>query len=206
MPPRNPELPEGTDHIVNGAMATGGGTGGGSGAGFIGGGGGSGTNDDTGGTVMDQAKGEASSLKQQAVNKVRDYAEDGKARASDALRDLSQVVNDAANSVDQRLGSEYGTYARRAADAVSGFADSLQNKPVDELYNDARNLIRKSPAAAIGIAAAVGFAVVRLVKSGMEGQRQGEGEVDVEFTPDMGTNAGAGASDSAATTSSGTGG
>ena len=54
MPPRNRELPEGTDHIINGAMETGAGThastgssGPGAGAGFIG----SGAGDDTGGTA-----------------------------------------------------------------------------------------------------------------------------------------------------------
>ena len=42
---------------------------------------------------------------------------------------------------------------------------------------------------AIGVAAAVGFALVRLVKAGMP---EGEGERDVNFTPDpsLGTDTG----------------
>jgi ElaB/YqjD/DUF883 family membrane-anchored ribosome-binding protein len=195
MPPRNPELPEGTDHIINGAMATtnDAGTETGSGGGFVG----SAGADDTGGTtagssnapVKQQLRDSASSLRDQAGSKAREYAEDGKQRASTALEDFSRVVSEAADSIDERLGEQYGRYARQAADAVSGYADTLRNKPVDELYDDARNLVRKSPAVAIGVAAAVGFALVRLVKAGMP---EGEGERDVNFTPDpsLGTDTG----------------
>ena len=194
MPPRNSELPEGTDHIINGAMATTNDSSAdtGSGGGFVG----SAGTDDTGGTtagsvapVKQQLRDSANSLRNEAGSKVREYAEDGKQRATTALEDLSRVVNEAADSIDERLGAQYGRYARQAADAVSGYADTLRNKPVDELYDDARNLVRKSPAVAIGVAAAVGFALVRLVKAGIP---EGEGERDVNFTPDpsLGTDTG----------------
>lgn len=183
MSPRNPELPEGTDHIINGAMETSmtptsGSTP--SGTGFIAG---EGRRNDTGGTasgtslpVKQQLKESAQSIKEQAGGKVREFAEDGKKRAASTLDDFSKVVGDAADSIDERLGADYGVYARRAADAVSGFADTLRGKDVDELYDEARALVRKSPAVAIGVAAAVGFALVRLVKSGVE--RPPEDDVD----------------------------
>lgn len=248
MPPRNPELPEGTDHIINGAAEMGDGTGGsataggGAGSGFVG----SGAGDDTGGMsaggiggstgssgtsglgtaggsggmgggttgstglggsgsggmgggsggsmgssggstsgsgdIKTQLRDGMSSMQQQAGEKVRAYAETGKTRATTALDDLSQVVGDAASSIDERLGSEYGEYARRAADAVSGLADSLRDREVDQLFEDGRNLVRKSPGVALGAAAVVGFTLVRLIKSGMDGGSRGEREV--EFRPD----------------------
>jgi ElaB/YqjD/DUF883 family membrane-anchored ribosome-binding protein len=172
MPPRNPELPEGTDHIINGAMERGAGTSAstGSSGGFVG----SGQADDTGGTTggrrgkaMTQLKENAASVRDQASGKAREYATDGKLRAADALGEFSQAVNESARTIDERLGPEYGEYARRAADAVSGFADTLRTKDVDELMDDARAIVRKSPVIAIGTAAAVGFALVRLLRSGM---------------------------------------
>lgn len=187
MPRRNPELPEGTDHIVNGALETNGGnggnTGGGSGSGFVG----SATGDDTGGTraggdLRAQLREGASSVQQQAGDKFRSYAETGKTRATGALDDFSKVVNDAASSIDERLGSEYGEYARRAADAVSGLSDTLRNKEVDELIDDGRRLLRKSPGVAIGVAAVIGFTLVRLVKAGLDSRKPGEREI--EFQPD----------------------
>jgi ElaB/YqjD/DUF883 family membrane-anchored ribosome-binding protein len=238
MPPRNDELPEGTDHIINGAMETGGGdagagtgggaaAGGGSSSGFIGAAGGDGTGGtaaggggtnmtategtgggDTGivgaggtstggggtggdmtggglaatggadagtgggaagggGNVGDQLKGQIYNLRDQAGGKVRTFAEDGKTRATDMLEELSRVVADTADSIDERLGNNYGEYARKAADGVSSFAENLRGKDVDELYDNVRSAVRKSPGVAIGIAAVVGFTLVRLVKAGM---------------------------------------
>ena len=191
MAPRNSELPEGTDHIVQGAAQTRVDTGGG----FIAGDGGARATDDTGGALapsgrapLDSVKAQlrdgAADLRTQATGKVREYAEEGKNRATTALDDFSKVVSEAANSIDEKLGEQYGQYARQAADTVSGFADTLRNKEVDELYDGAVDLVRKSPAVAIGIAAAVGFALVRVVKSGLDDAR----ERDVVFTPDEGGN------------------
>ena len=171
MPARNQEeLPEGTDHVVNGALETNGTAGNATagGGGFVASGAGA---DDTGGSaggIRGQIHRGAQSLKHQASDKARTYAMDGKARASDKLDDLSRIVEDTARSIDERLGSEYGDYARKAATLVSDFSSSIRDKDVDELVDDARSFIRKSPAAAIGVAAVVGFTLVRLVKAGLE--------------------------------------
>jgi ElaB/YqjD/DUF883 family membrane-anchored ribosome-binding protein len=205
MPPRPDELPEGTDHIINGAMETNSGDfgGGSDGGGFVAGGGGGG--DDTGGTatggggsamtttsdngtggggneagggegggVREQLRGQVSQLRDQATDRVREFADGGKTRASDALEELSRVVADTADSIDERLGGQYGEYARRASDAVSGFADTLRRTDVDELYDNVQSAVRRSPAVAIGIAAVVGFTLARLVKAGLnEGRDSG---------------------------------
>lgn len=176
MPARNTELPEGTDHIVNGAMQTGGGGGGGGApAGTAPGGnfvasGNAGT-DDTGGTatgIKNQIRQGAHSLKSQAVDKARTYADDGKGRATGALDDLARIVQDTAAEVDEKFGKEYGDYVRKAATAVSDFSGSIRDKEVDELIGDARDIVRKSPAVAIGAAATIGFVLVRLVKAGLD--------------------------------------
>ena len=224
MPPRNPELPEGTDHIINGAMETGAGTGastgssggngggaGGDGAGFIGssgddtggttlvgstsigaggGGGGDGgsggrSGGGGGGAVKQQLRDGVESVRQQAGDRVRTYAETGKEKATTALQDLSQMVGEAAETIDDKLGAQYGDYARRAADSVSGLADTLRNKEVDELFDDARNVVRKSPGVAIGVAAVVGFTLVRLIKAGLDND-----ESNVEFRADQGKSIG----------------
>ena len=221
MPSRDTELPEGTDHIINGAMETGAGTGastgsapaggtttggtmtgstttgstgGGASSGFIGGS--TAGIDDTGGTasgggdttgsgggtrekMKGQMREQIQSLKGQATDKAREYADQGKERATTALDNFSEVVQDAARSVDERLGSEYGQYAHRAADAVTQLAEGLRGKSVDDLLEDSRSLIRKSPGVAIGAAALVGYALARVVKAGMPSD-----ERDVNFSPD----------------------
>ena len=232
MAPRNNELPEGTDHIVNGAMETGAGSragatgttpgAGNAGSGFIGTGAGDGTGgtaagggtmatnttgtgnadtgttgtgttgttsagggtlgsgtrsggSDTGGGVVDQLRSQATQLRDQAGGRAREFAESGKTRASDALEELSRTIGETAESIDDRLGNEYGEYARRAADAVSGVADTLRRQDVDALYENVRSAVRKSPGVAIGVAAVLGFTVARLIKAGLPGDEDDGG-------------------------------
>ena len=175
MPPQNETLPEGTDHIINGAMKTRPETAGGGDptSGFIAPGN---ATDDTGGTSMTETTDEGirgqfrqgvASLKDQAGGKFREVATDGKARTSNALDELSRVVEEAAESIEERLGPQFSPYARKTAKAVSGFATTLRDKDVDELYDDVAGFVKKSPAVAIGIAAALGFVAIRLIKAGM---------------------------------------
>ncbi len=104
----------------------------------------------------------------QAADKARLFAEDGKAKAGGALDQLAQLLTDAADQVDDKLGAQYGGYARTAASSITGFSEQVKAKDIDELVDDARELVRKSPGIAIGAAAAVGFVVARLIQSGIE--------------------------------------
>ncbi|MDB5736606.1 MAG: hypothetical protein JWO65_274 [Sphingomonas bacterium] len=115
-----------------------------------------------------QASDKASAFAAQAGDKARDYAEQGKERASGALSEVARMIGNTAGTIDEKIGSGYGDYARRAADAVSGAADNLRDKDVEELIGDARDLVRKSPAIAIGAAAAAGFVLARLIKAGSD--------------------------------------
>ena len=130
--------------------------------------------DDTGGGahgVRQQLTDAGGKLGQQASEKVRSFAEMGKERAGGALDQLAQMLTDAAGQVDGKLGAQYGQYARTAAEQVQGFAGSVRDKNLDELLDDAREVVRKSPAVAIGAAAAIGFVVARLVQSGLDADK-----------------------------------
>ena len=113
-------------------------------------------------------KDSSSKLTRDAGDKARAYAEDGKARAGGVLDELAKMMTEAAGTVDEKVGAQYGQYARSAADAVSGFSDSIKAKNLDDLIEDARGFVKKSPAIAIGTAAAIGFVLVRLIKSGLD--------------------------------------
>jgi ElaB/YqjD/DUF883 family membrane-anchored ribosome-binding protein len=190
--PQSDELPEGTDHIINGAMATddrsgfvAAGLGDGTGGTALRGGGDmskdvsqDGAGSQNGAGVIDQLRDQAGALRNQAGDRIREFADSGKTRASDALDQLSRVVSETAETIDERMGDEYGDYARKAADAVSGFADSLRRQDVDELYGNVRSAVRKSPVVAVGIAAIVGFTLVRLVKSGVDGRGGDSGRTE----------------------------
>ncbi len=123
---------------------------------------------DVTGAATQTLKEGAAKITQEATGKARAYAEDGKARVGGVLDELSKMMGDAAGTVDEKVGAQYGNYARSAAEAVSGFSESLKSKNVDDIVADARDFVKKSPAIAIGTAAAIGFVLVRLIKSGLD--------------------------------------
>lgn len=122
-------------------------------------------------TASQLLKDSASKIGKEAVDRARSYAEDGKARAGGALDEVVKMINDAAGTVDEKLGEQYGQYARTAAGKVSDFSEGLKAKELDDLIEDARGFVQKSPAIAIGTAAALGFVLVRLLQSGLAADR-----------------------------------
>jgi ElaB/YqjD/DUF883 family membrane-anchored ribosome-binding protein len=115
-----------------------------------------------------QLKDEAGNFINQATDRIKGAANRGRETAGGAIGGIAAMVDDVAKSIDEKLGVQYGDYARKAAGAVNGVADTLNTKDVDALMEDAREFVRKKPAVAIGIAAAVGFALTRLIKASDE--------------------------------------
>ncbi len=192
MPPRDPSLPEGTDHIIDTNIdlgADGDGSGGGNAGGGAsgsegpggnttgtgaGGGAGSpafkfdkedGDGNGSSGGIMGQVRDQISTLKDQAGDRAREVADGGKRQATDLLQTIASVVADAAGSVEEKLGGQYAGLGHRASDSIKSLASTLDERSVDDLFEDARDFVKRSPVVAIGIAAVVGFAVARVVRS-----------------------------------------
>ncbi|MGI8705674.1 MAG: hypothetical protein ACR2JJ_07755 [Sphingomicrobium sp.] len=183
MTQRETDLPEGTDKVVSGAMDTdldrlqntgaistpageprkrtsGGGSR--SGSRKSGSAGGS-----TGNAIMEKVRSGSDKLSEQAADKARGFVGQGIERSAETLSNVGKLVGDTASGLDERLGKEYGDYARRAAETLESTADKIASKDPDELIDDTRTFIRKSPGVALAGAAIVGFALARLVKSGL---------------------------------------
>ncbi|WP_164156645.1 hypothetical protein [Sandarakinorhabdus rubra] len=77
------------------------------------------------------------------------------------LKELTDLVADnlpgAASPVQGLVGS--------AAGSIETIADALAAKSVEELVEDGRALVRAQPAAAVGIAIAIGFLAGRMLKA-----------------------------------------
>ena len=111
-------------------------------------------------------QGEAQNMFGKVKTSARDAAASGKDKATSALSEVSAMVGNVAGALDDKVGPQYGDYARKAADAVSGLADSLKSKDIDDLLDQARTFVRTRPAVAIGAAAALGFVLTRIVRAG----------------------------------------
>jgi ElaB/YqjD/DUF883 family membrane-anchored ribosome-binding protein len=123
-----------------------------------------GVTQDTKSKVKDEMK----NFKDKATDGARNAAERGKDKASEAVSSIGKLLRDSAATIDDNVGKNYGDYARSAADAVDGFASKMNAKDVDDIATDARDFVKKSPAIAIGAAAAIGFVLARLIRSGRD--------------------------------------
>ncbi|HWJ38539.1 MAG TPA: hypothetical protein VNR86_07255 [Sphingomicrobium sp.] len=106
-------------------------------------------------------------LSSQAGEKARGFVTQGLERTSEALANVARMVGDTAPGIEERLGPEYGDYARRAAGSIENVANTIASKDPDELIDDTRNFVRNSPGVALAGAAVVGFVVARLLKTGL---------------------------------------
>lgn len=117
--------------------------------------------------IADRIRRSTESLSSQAGEKARGLVSQGLERSADALGNVAKLVGDTAPGIEERLGAEYGDYARRAASAIEDAANAMADKDPDELIEDTRNFVRNSPGIALAGAAVVGFVVARLLKTGL---------------------------------------
>jgi hypothetical protein len=118
------------------------------------------------GNFIEKLRSGGENLSSQAGERARGLVSQGLERSAETLSNVSRLVGDTAEGLDERLGPEFGEYARRAANAIETTANSIASKDPDELIEDTRNFVRNSPGVAIAGAAIVGFALARLLKSG----------------------------------------
>ena len=107
---------------------------------------------------------EAKNYGNEAKTKASDLAAEVKTRASDALSSFGKIAADAAPQIDGKVGEQYGDYARKASRSLQEASAKLEAKSVDEIGEDAREFVRKSPGTALGIAAIAGFIIARLFR------------------------------------------
>ena len=119
--------------------------------------------------VIGKVRQGSNKLAEEAADKTRGLVGQGLERSSEALANVSKLVGGTAEGIEERLGADYGEYARKAANAIEDVANKLASKDPDELIDDTRDFVRKSPGVALAGAAIVGFALARLVKSGLDG-------------------------------------
>ena len=119
---------------------------------------------DRAGSYRNQAMSKSDDYAAQAKAKAAELAREGKDRASDALASLGRTVAENAATLDDRFGTRYGDYACSASSSLQETAAKLDNKSIEDLGNDAREFVRKSPGTAVGLAAIAGFLFARMFR------------------------------------------
>jgi len=165
------------------ALITGGGTGSGSGTGTgsttrnaTGGSTGSDTGDNGGnnGGIRGMVSNVTTKARDEVTGRARGFVGDGLKSGSTTLGNISTLIGDTVGQIEEKLGPQYAGYARSASDTIQRYATTLENKDPEELVDDVRDLVRKSPGVALAGAAVIGFGLVRLLKAGMPDDDEAE--------------------------------
>lgn len=119
---------------------------------------------DKAGAYAADAKDKANAYAAEARTKATELALEGKARTSQAMTGLSRLIDENVHLIDEKVGAQYGDYARSASKSIHDAAARLDEKSLDELGEDAKEFVRQSPGLAIGMAVAAGFLVGRMFK------------------------------------------
>ena len=129
--------------------------------------GGGGPGGDGKGGVRGMISNASTKARDEAANRARGLVSQGLERSSTALTNVATLIEDTVEQIGEKLGPQYADYARSASETVNRYATTLQNKDPDELVDDARDVIRKSPGAALAGAAIIGFGLIRVLKAGL---------------------------------------
>ena len=109
------------------------------------------------------------------ADKVRDRAaaqlNTQKDRATDGIGSVAQVAREATQHLRERQHDTVAGYVEQTADQLERFSQSLKNKDVRELVEDAQRLARRQPALFVGGAFALGLAGARFFKSSAAHER-----------------------------------
>jgi hypothetical protein len=155
-------------------------------------GGGTGSNANTPATTTDDSADKGSSgnsggirgivgnvgtkAKDEVTNRARGFVGEGLKSGSATLGNIAGIIEETVEQIGERLGPQYGDYAKTASQTIQRYASTLESKDPEELVDDARDLIRKSPAVVITGAAILGFGLVRLLKAGMPEESSNDGD------------------------------
>lgn len=111
----------------------------------------------------DDLAGQARAKSGEAKDKAYQLASDGKTRATKAISDLGKLLEGQGETIDGAVGRNYGDYARTAGRTIQDKASKLDEKSLEELGEDTMEFVRQNPALAVGMAAAAGYMMARLI-------------------------------------------
>lgn len=125
------------------------------------------TGSGNGGGIRGMVSNVTGKARDEAMGRARGFVGEGLKSSSTTLGNIANIIEETVEQIGDKLGPQYGDYAKSASQTIQRYATTLENKDPDELVDDARALIRKSPTLAITGAAILGFGLVRLLKAGL---------------------------------------
>ena len=103
-----------------------------------------------------------------ATQKARSVFENAKRTAVDAADGTSAAIEDVANALHSSGQASLSQAAGAMAERLHGFSDYLENRRIDELFEDARRLAQRNPGLFIAGGVVLGLALSRFLKASVQ--------------------------------------
>lgn len=100
-----------------------------------------------------------------AQNRLLGLADTGKHSLADSFGQVIGLVHEFADRFDGDATAPVANYLRDAVGILEGLQQDIRDRPVEELIEDGRDLIRRQPGLAVGAAMALGFLAARFAKA-----------------------------------------
>lgn len=100
-----------------------------------------------------------------AQTKLLGLADTGKHSVADSFGQVIGLVHEFADRFDGDATAPIANYLRDAVGILEGLQQDIRDRPVEDLIEDGRELVRRQPGIAVGAAMALGFVAARFVKA-----------------------------------------
>ena len=120
----------------------------------------------------ERVKADASEVVDKAKSIGREQLEAGKRTAANQAEKVANVIEQAASQLKKNNLRSLADYTSEIGATIKNFSDGLQNRTVDDLVTDIRDMARRNPTAFILGSVVIGIGISRFFKASGERQQQ----------------------------------
>lgn len=129
------------------------------------------------GKMAGDAKSSARQASQEAKQQATQALDENRDRAADELDKIAQAARAAASELEDRQDEGLSNYVSDMARSIGSLANSLREKSMDDLVQDAKQMARNNPTLFLAGSIAIGLGLSRFAKA--SGHRSSEERVSV---------------------------
>jgi uncharacterized phage infection (PIP) family protein YhgE len=121
---------------------------------------------------LDRVKTDTTEVVEKAKTAGREQLESGKQAAATQAEKVADVIGQASSQLKENNLQTLADYTTELAAGIKNFSEGLQNRSVDELVTDIRDMARRNPTAFILGSVVVGIGISRFFKASAERRQQ----------------------------------
>jgi len=126
----------------------------------------------------EKVKADAIEVVDKAKSLGREQLESGRDTAAGQAEKVANVIQQAASQLKENNLRSLADYTSEIGTTIKSFSDRLQNRSVDELVTDIRDMARRNPTAFVLGSVVIGIGISRFFKASAERRHEGSNDVD----------------------------